>query len=143
MNENTRNNGFTMISNWYIYFCAYLDRENQYILKTSVIECSTFRDIANGLQHLGERLQSRGPEQAGHGSITTRSASPYSNEEWWHFLVNFFGSEVAIIESLRVNREAFEDALAYVTAFVPSVRGLMGRIISIKQQFYLVFILNK
>ena len=28
--ENTRNNGFWMISDWFFYFCVYLDRENRY-----------------------------------------------------------------------------------------------------------------
>ena len=71
----------------------------------------------------GEPLRSRGPEQAGLGGITPKSNSPYSNEEWWHFLMDFFGSEDAISERLRVDREAFEDALAFVAAVVPSVRG--------------------
>ena len=28
--ENTRNNGFIMISDWFFYFGVYLDRENRY-----------------------------------------------------------------------------------------------------------------
>ena len=99
--------------------------------------------MANRLQLLGERLRSRCPEQAGLGGITTRSNSPYSNEEWWHFLVHFFGSEVAISERLRVNREAFEDASAFVAAVVPSVRWRRGRIISIKQLFFGLVFHNK
>ena len=89
--------------------------------------------MANRLRLLGERLQSRGPEQAGLGCFTTRSHSPYSSEEWWHFFVHFFGSEDAISERLLVNREAFEDALAFVAAVGA---GSRGRIISIKQLFF-------
>ena len=81
----------------------------------------------------GEPLRSRGPEQAGLGGITTKSHSPHSNEEWWHFIVDFFGSEDAISERLRVDREAFEDALAFVAAVSA---GSRGRIISIKQLFF-------
>ena len=81
----------------------------------------------------GEPLRSRGPEQAGLGGITPKSNSPYSNEEWWHFLVHFFGSDDPISERLRVNREVFEDALAFVAAVSA---GSRGRIISIKQLFF-------
>ena len=96
--------------------------------------------MANRLRLPCERFQSRCPEQARLCGISTRSDSPYSNEEKWHFLVHFFGSDDAISERLRVNREAFEDALAFVAAVVASVRGRMGRIISIKQLFFgLVF----
>ena len=118
-----------MISNWFILFLHIPGSR----IPVYLIEYFIFRVMANQLRLLGERLQSRGPEQAGLGGITTRSDSPYSNEEWWNFPVHFFGSEDAICERLRVNREAFEDALAFVAAVGA---GSRGRIISIKQLFF-------
>ena len=57
--------------------------------------------------------------------------------------MDFFGSEDAISERLRVNREEFEDALAFVAAVVPSVRWRRGRIISIKHLFFGLVFHNK
>ena len=98
--------------------------------------------MANRLRLLGERLRSRCQEQAGLGCITTRSYSPHSNEEWWHFLVDFFGSEDAIFERLRVNREVFEDALAFVAAVVPSVLGGGGESFQSNNCFLVWFLIT-
>ena len=67
---------------------------------------------------------------------------PAAQEEWWHFMVNFFGTEDAIFERLRANREEFEDAFSFVSEVVPSVRGRRGWIHSNREklQFLLVFV---
>ena len=104
--------------------------------------CLFFRGMANQLRLLDERLRrvearNRAIEDASHQQVT----DPTANEEWWHFLVHFFGSEEALFERLRVNREVFDDALAFVAEVVPSVRGRRGWIHSNREKllFLLVF----
>ena len=98
--------------------------------------------MTNRLRLLEERLQ-RVEER--NVSILAASqqevAHPAGHEEWWHFLVDFFGSEDAIFERLRVNREVFEDALAFVAEVVPSGRGRRGSIRSNREKllFLLIF----
>ena len=98
--------------------------------------------MANRVQLLEERLhrveeRNRAIVEASDQQVQLLAAQ----EEWWHFMVNFLGTEDAIFERLRVNREVFEDAFAFVSEVVPSVRGRRGWIRSNREKllFLLIF----
>ena len=65
-------------------------------------------------------------------------------EEWWPALVGLFGTEEAMFERLKINRDVFDDALALVSEVATLTRGRRGTIRSNREKlFFLMVFLSR
>ena len=61
---------------------------------------------------------------------------PQQQEEWWPSLIQFFDGEDVMFDTLRINRDCFEDALVLVNNVALNTRGRKGAIRTHREKLF-------